>query len=156
MTPAVTALERLGLAFRVLEYQHDPRSEAYGSEAAEALELDPHAVFKTLLARLEPDELVVALVPVTASLDLKALARAAGAKRAAMAAPADAERATGYVVGGISPLGQRRTLRAFVDETVTILDQCYVSGGRRGLELALAPDDLVAAISANVSELATE
>ena len=156
MTPAVTALERLGLAFRVLEYEHDPRSEAYGSEAAEALELDPHAVFKTLLARLEPDELVVALVPVTASLDLKALARAAGAKRAAMAAPADAERATGYVVGGISPLGQRRTLRAFVDETVTILDQCYVSGGRRGLELALAPDDLVAAISANVSDLATE
>ena len=156
MTPAVTALERLGLAFRVLEYQHDPRSEAYGSEAAEALELDPHAVFKTLLARLEPDELVVALVPVTASLDLKALARAAGAKRAAMAAPADAERATGYVVGGISPLGQRRPLRAFVDETVTILDQCYVSGGRRGLELALAPDDLVAAISANVSDLATE
>ena len=156
MTPAVTALERLGLAFRVLEYQHEPRSEAYGSEAAEALELDPHAVFKTLLARLEPDELVVALVPVTASLDLKALARAAGAKRAAMAAPADAERATGYVVGGISPLGQRRTLRAFVDETVTILDQCYVSGGRRGLELALAPDDLVAAISANVSDLATE
>ena len=156
MTPAVTALERLGLAFRVLEYQQDPRSEASGSEAAEALELDPHAVFKTLLARLEPDELVVALVPVTASLDLKALARAAGAKRAAMAAPADAERATGYVVGGISPLGQRRTLRAFVDETVTILDQCYVSGGRRGLELALAPDDLVAAISANVSDLATE
>lgn len=156
MTPAVTALERLGLAFRVLEYEHDPRSEAYGSEAAEALELDPHAVFKTLLARLEPDELVVALVPVTASLDLKALARAAGAKRAAMAAPADAERATGYVVGGISPLGQRRTLRAFVDETVTILDQCYVSGGRRGLELALAPDDLVAAISANVTDLATE
>ena len=155
MTPAVTALERLGLSFRVLDYAHDPRAEAYGGEAAEALGLDPHAVFKTLLARLEPDELVVALVPVTGNLDLKALARAARAKRAAMAEPADAERATGYVVGGISPLGQKKRLRAFVDESVTILDECFVSAGRRGLELALTPDDLIAAISATVTDLGT-
>lgn len=155
MTPAITALHQLGLPFRVLDYDHDPRAEAYGAEAAETLGLDPHAVFKTLLARLEPDELVVALVPVTASLDLKALARAAGAKRAALAEPADAERATGYVIGGISPLGQKKRLRAFVDESVTILDECFVSAGRRGLELALDPDDLVAAISATVSDLAS-
>ena len=155
MTPAVTALEKLGLPFRVLDYEHDPRSEAYGTEAAEALDLDPHAVFKTLLARLHPDELVVALVPVTTSLDLKALARAAGAKRAMMAAPADAERTTGYVVGGISPLGQKQRLRTFVDETVTILEECFVSGGRRGLELSLVPEDLVAALSATVAPLGT-
>lgn len=155
MTPAVTALERLGLPFRVLDYEHDPRSEAYGTEAAEALALDPHAVFKTLLARLDPDELVVALVPVTTSLDLKALARAGGAKRAAMADPADAERATGYVVGGISPLGQKKRLRTFVDDSVTILDECFVSGGRRGLELELAPDDLVGALSAVITPLGT-
>jgi Cys-tRNA(Pro)/Cys-tRNA(Cys) deacylase len=146
-------LEKRGLPFRVLEYEHDPRADAYGTEAAEALDLDPHAVFKTLLARLDGDELVVALVPVTTTLDLKALARAGGSKRAAMADPADAERATGYVVGGISPLGQKKRLRSFVDETVTLLDECFVSGGRRGMELALAPDDLVEALAAVIAPL---
>ena len=155
MTPAVTALERLGVSYRVLEYEHDPRAEAFGAEAAEALDLDPHAVFKTLVARLD-DELAVALVPVTTTLDLKALARAGGSKRATMADPADAERATGYVVGGISPLGQKKRLRSFVDDSVTILDDCFVSGGRRGLELALAPDDLVRAMSAVVAPIAAE
>ena len=156
MTPAITALERLGVPYRVLEYEHDPRAEAYGTEAAEALDLDPHAVFKTLVARLDDGELAVALVPVTTTLDLKALARAGGSKRAAMADPADAERATGYVVGGISPLGQKKRLRSFVDESVAILDDCFVSGGRRGLELALTPDDLVRAMSAVVAPIAAE
>ncbi len=155
MTPAVTALERLGRSFRILEYHHDPRADAYGAEAAEALDLDPHAVFKTLVAQLDDGELAVALVPVTTTLDLKALARAAGSKRAAMADPTDAERATGYVVGGISPLGQKKRLRSFVDESVTILDECFVSGGRRGLELAVAADDLIEAMEATVAPLAT-
>lgn len=155
MTPAVTALDRLGLPYRVLEYEHDPRADAFGAEAAEALDLDPHAVFKTLVAQLDGAELAVALVPVTTTLDLKALARAAGSKRAAMAEPADAQRATGYVVGGISPLGQKKRLRSFIDDTVTLVDECFVSGGRRGLELALVPDDLIEAMAAVVAPLGT-
>ncbi len=155
MTPAVSALRKLGVAHRVLTYDHDPRSEAFGAEAAEALELEPGAVFKTLVARLDGDELVVALVPVASTLDLKALARAAGAKRAAMATPAEAERSSGYVVGGISPLGQRKRLRTFVDASLSALDECFVSAGRRGVELALEPTDLVTALSAVTSPLTT-
>lgn len=154
MTPAVLALEAAAIAHRILTYEHEPRTEAYGAEAAEALGLDPNAVFKTLLAVLDDRELVVALVPVTTTLDLKALARVAGAKRAMMADPAAAERSSGYVVGGISPLGQKRALRTFVDETIELADECFVSGGRRGLELGLAPRDLLAALDATIAALA--
>ena len=130
-TPATVALERAGVAFTVHAYDHDPRSASYGLEAADALGLDPGAVFKTLLAEVD-GELVVAVVPVSGQLDLKALAAALGGKRAAMADPAVAERTTGYVVGGISPIGQRRRLRTVVDESASARPAVYVSGGRRG------------------------
>lgn len=142
MTPAIELLERTGTAHRVVAYEHDPRHTSYGFEAVEALGLDPSGVFKTLLATVDGSETVVAVLPVGRQLDLKALARAAGAKKAAMADPAAAERLTGYVVGGISPLGQRRRLRTFIDDGAEGLDEMHVSAGRRGLEVALAPADL--------------
>ena len=141
-TPATTALTRAGVAFVVRGYEHDPRATSYGLEAAEALGVDPARVLKTLLAVVD-GALTVAVVPVTGQLDLKALARAVGGSRAVMADPADAERATGYVVGGISPIGQRRRHRTVVDATALDHDTVLVSGGRRGLDLELAPADLV-------------
>ncbi|SDM12629.1 Cys-tRNA(Pro)/Cys-tRNA(Cys) deacylase [Franzmannia pantelleriensis] len=154
MTPAIKALERAKIAYQLLEYPHDPRATAYGLEAAEALDLSPASVFKTLLARLDDDRLVVAMVPVNTQLDLKALARAAGARKASMADPGDAERATGFVVGGISPLGQKKRLATFIDTSVEGCDPVYVSGGRRGLEIALASADLIALTSARLAPLA--
>ena len=148
MTPAVKALERAGVRFALREYAHDPRAGSYGLEAAEALGVDPESVFKTLLARLDGRELVVAIVPVSASLDLKALARAAGAKRAEMADPRDAERSTGYVLGGISPFGQKKRLRCVLDASADEHATVHVSGGRRGLEIAIAPGDLAAVTGA--------
>ncbi len=142
MTPAIKLLERTRTDHRVVTYEHDPRHESYGTEAADALGLDPAQVFKTLLATADGTETVVAVVPVDRRLDLKALARAAGAKKAAMADPGEAERLTGYVVGGISPLGQRKRLRTFVDATAEEQASIHVSGGRRGLEVVLAPGDL--------------
>jgi Cys-tRNA(Pro)/Cys-tRNA(Cys) deacylase len=141
-TPAVAALQEAGVPHRVLRYEHDRESESFGAEVVAALGLDPAAVLKTLVARVD-DAVVVALVPVTGRLDLKALARATGGRRAVMADPAQAERATGYVVGGISPLGHRRRLPVVIDVGITVLDEVFVSGGRRGLEVGLAPDDLL-------------
>ena len=151
-TPATVALERAGIAFTVHAYDHDPRSASYGLEAADALGLDPDAVFKTLLADVD-GELVVAVVPVSGQLDLKALASVLGGKRAAMADPAVAERTTGYVVGGISPIGQRKRLRTVVDETATTEPAVYVSGGRRGVDLGLDPADLVRVLDARVARI---
>ena len=156
MTPAVAALERAGFAFTVHEYVHDPRAKekgkSYGLEAADALGLDPDQVFKTLLADLD-GALVVAVLPVSAKLDLKALARAFGGSKAAMADPRAAERATGYVTGGISPIGQKRQHPTVVDETALMWDVVYVSGGRRGLDLAIAPADLVEVTAAITSDI---
>ncbi len=149
MTPATKELDRLGVTYRTVSYTHDPGAASYGTEAAEALGLDPDSVFKTLLADVD-GTLVVACVPVTGMLDLKALARAVGGKKAVMADPSLAERTTGYVVGGISPLGQRKRLATFIDELVDALDEVHVSGGRRGLEIALAPRDLVASLDATL------
>jgi Cys-tRNA(Pro)/Cys-tRNA(Cys) deacylase len=152
-TPATVALTRAGISFTLHEYAHDPRATSYGSEAAEALGLDPDHVFKTLLAEVDGN-LVVAVVPVAGWLDLKALARALGGRKAAMADPKDAERSTGYVVGGIAPVGQKRRLPTVVDVSATAYDVVYVSAGRRGLDLGIAPADLLAvtgAITADVS-----
>ena len=143
MTPAVLAARRAGVACQVLEYRHDPAAQSFGLEAAEALGVDSSMVFKTLVASLASGELAVAVIPVTTRLDLKALASATGAKKAVMANRQAAERATGYVIGGISPLGQRRRLTTVVDESALTHEQIVVSGGRRGLEIALAPRDLV-------------
>lgn len=151
-TPATVALERAGVTFTVHAYDHDPRSTSYGLEAADALGLDPDRVFKTLLADVD-GELVVAVVPVSGQLDLKALAAALGGKRAAMADPAVAERTTGYVVGGISPIGQRKRLRTVVDETAVTRSAVYVSGGRRGVDLGLDPADLVRVLNAHVARI---
>ena len=141
-TPATTALAAAAVAFTVHDYLHDPRSEAYGEEAAAALGVDSARVFKTLLADVD-GTLTVAVVPVSGQLDLKALARAAGGRKAVMADPTAAERATGYVVGGISPLGQKRAHPTVVDATALDHPTVYVSAGRRGLEVELAPGDLV-------------
>ncbi|WP_338514897.1 Cys-tRNA(Pro) deacylase [Pseudomonas poae] len=118
-------------------YEHDPKSASYGLEAAEKLGLDPARVFKTLLASSEKSELLVAVVPVVGSLDLKALAQAAGVKKVEMADPAAAQRSTGYLLGGISPLGQKKRLRTFIDVTAQPLATIFVSAGRRGLEVEL-------------------
>lgn len=153
-TPAVSAAACAGVIHEVLEYEHDPNAEAYGEEAARALGLDAASVFKTLVAAVEGGDLAVAIVPVSARLDLKRLAAALGAKRATMADPQRAERTTGYVVGGISPLGQRRALPTVIDETARAHDRVHVSAGRRGLEIALAPDDLAALCKATFAAIA--
>ncbi|ANC29671.1 Cys-tRNA(Pro)/Cys-tRNA(Cys) deacylase YbaK [Isoptericola dokdonensis DS-3] len=142
-TPAIVALDRAGVPYTLHPYEHDPASGlSYGLEAAAALGADPAQVFKTLLADVD-GALVVGIVPVAGSLDLKALARAVGGKRATMADLAVAQRATGYVVGGISPLGQKQRLRTVLDATATGFDVVYISAGRRGLDLSLAPADLL-------------
>lgn len=156
MTPAVKVLAAAGVAHRLLEYTHDPATPRYGLEAAEALGLDPARVFKTLLVALngDPRRLAVAVVPVTGQLDLKAMAAACGAKKADMAEPRVAERATGYVVGGISPLGQKRRWPTVVDESAQALDPIYVSGGRRGLDIEIGSSDLIRLCTASVAALA--
>lgn len=152
-TPATLALIRAGVAFTPHAYEHDPRAVAYGLEAAEKLGLDPDRVFKTLLADVD-GALAVGIVPVAMQLDLKALAAALGGKRAEMADPKVAERKTGYVVGGISPIGQKTALPTVLDESAILCDTVYVSGGRRGLDLELAPDDLVAVTGARYAPIA--
>ena len=141
-TPATVALTRAGISFTLHEYDHDPRAESFGLEAAEALDLDPARVLKTLMATVD-GRLAVAVVPVSGQLDLKALARALGGSRAAMAERAAAERATGYVVGGISPVGQRRRHPTVLDASALEHPTVFVSAGRRGLDLEIAPADLV-------------
>lgn len=152
-TPASTALTAAGIPFTLHPYEHDPAAPSYGLEAAEALGVAPDRVFKTLLADTELG-IVVGVVPVTGMLDLKALAAAVGAKRAAMADPAVAERRTGYVVGGISPVGQKTRHVTVVDETAQLYDTVFVSGGRRGLDLELSPADLLSATGATYAPIA--
>ena len=156
-TLALDALARTGVEHEVLTYEIDPALTdlGYGRAAAAALGQDAASVFKTLVAMVDGKP-VVAVVPVTTSVSLKALAAAAGGKRAEMAEPAVAERLTGYVVGGISPLGQRKPLPTVIDESVVLLERMYVSGGRRGLEIGLAPDDLVRLTDAVVAAIAVE
>ena len=142
-TPATVALTAAGIAFTPHSYDHDPANTSFGLEAANALNLDPEQVFKTLMADVD-GSLVVAIVPVTGKLDLKALATAAGGKKAEMADPRLAERKTGYVVGGISPIGQKTRHSTVLDETAELYDTVFVSGGRRGFDIEIAPRDLLA------------
>jgi Cys-tRNA(Pro)/Cys-tRNA(Cys) deacylase len=146
-TPATVALSAAGITFEVRTYDHDPRATSYGLEAAEALDVEPSRVFKTLMASLD-GALVVGIVPVTGQLDLKALARALGGSKAVMADVAVAERATGYVAGGISPVGQKRRHRTVLDASALDHDTILVSGGRRGFDIELAPTDLMAITAA--------
>jgi Cys-tRNA(Pro)/Cys-tRNA(Cys) deacylase len=149
-TTATMALERAGISFTLHEYAHDPRNESYGTEASEALGVSADRVFKTLVAEVD-GALVTGVVPVEGQLDLKALAAACGGKKAAMAPVAAAERATGYVAGGISPVGQRKRLPVVVDSSAMGFGTVFCSAGRRGLEIELAPADLVRAAGATVA-----
>jgi Cys-tRNA(Pro)/Cys-tRNA(Cys) deacylase len=151
-TTATVVLERAGIPFTVHEYGHDPRHESYGLEASQALGIPPERVFKTLIAAVD-GTLVAGVVPVTGQLDLKALAAAAGGKKAAMAPVAAAERATGYVAGGISPVGQRKRLPVLIDSSALGFSTVFCGAGRRGLELELAPADLVRAAGATVARI---
>ena len=145
MTPAIEAAKAAGIVYRVHPYDHDPSAESYGDEAAEALGIARERVFKTLLVTLngDPKRLAVGVVPVAGKLNLKAVAAACGAKKAEMASAKDAERATGYVVGGISPLGQKRHLPLVLDASAGDFATVFVSAGRRGLEIELAAEDLL-------------
>lgn len=166
-TPATVALERAGIAFRVHEFEPRPGERSYGLAAASALGVEPTRVFKTLLANVlhgtvhgavpgasRRTSTVVGIVPVVAQLSMKQLALAVGAKRAEMREPVAAERLTGYVVGGISPFGQKRRLTTVIDESCELSDTIFVSGGRRGLDLELAPADLVTVLDALVAPVA--
>ena len=155
-TPAVAALVAAEIEHTLHAYEHDPANDVgYGLEAAAALGVDPEQVFKTLCAYVD-GKLCVGIVPVTSKLDLKALAHVLGGKRAEMAPPADAERSSGYVVGGISPIGQRKVLPTALDEAAELFDTIYVSGGRRGLDIGLAPSDLVHITGAAVGPIAKD
>ncbi|MFC4257520.1 Cys-tRNA(Pro) deacylase [Marinobacter lacisalsi] len=142
MTPAIDLARKAGIAHQLHEYDHDPKSESYGTEAAEKLGLDPDRVFKTLVVETDAGELVVAIVPVSTSLNLKRVAKAAGAKKVIMADKQKVQRTTGYVLGGVSPLGQKKALKTVIDESAQAFDTIHVSAGRRGLEIELAPADL--------------
>jgi Cys-tRNA(Pro)/Cys-tRNA(Cys) deacylase len=152
-TPATIALTRAGIGFTAHRYAHDAAATNFGLEAAEKLGLEPARVFKTLLADAD-GRLVVGIVPVTGQLDLKALAAIVGAKRATMADPHLAERKTGYVRGGISPIGQKTTLETVIDASAGLFDTIFVSGGRRGLDIELSPADLQLATDAVFATIA--
>jgi Cys-tRNA(Pro)/Cys-tRNA(Cys) deacylase len=154
-TPALVILQRSGVDFSVHTYAHDPAAESFGMEAAEALDLDPATVFKTLLAEVDGAS-TVAIVPVTGQLDLKGLAAARGGKRARMMEVAAAERMTGYVAGGISPLGQRKALPTVIDASAEGLATIYVSGGQRGLDIGIAPADLLRLTGATYAPIAAD
>ena len=152
-TAATALLEREGIPFTVHTYAHDPKRESYGSEGSEALGVPADRVLKTLVASVD-GALAVGVLPVSAQLDLKALAALVGGKKAVMADQAAAERATGYVAGGISPVGQRKRLPVVIDSTAMEYPTVFCSGGRRGLEIELAPADLVRAAGATVAPIA--
>lgn len=152
-TPATALLARQKVVHQVHEYAHDPRSESYGTEAAEVMGQPAERVFKTLVAEVD-GRLTIGVVPVAGQLDLKALAAAVGGKKARMADVAAAERATGYVAGGISPLGHRKRLPVVVDSSATTFETIFCSGGRRGLEIEVAPADLIKLAQATVAPIA--
>ena len=142
MTPAINAAKKARIRYVIHEYRHEPTADSYGMEAAEKLGLPAELVFKTLVVSLEAQELAVAVIPVSSMLNMKLMARAAGVKKSTMAAAADVERATGYVLGGVSPLGQKKRLRTYIDASATHHAAIFVSAGRRGLEIELNPTDL--------------
>lgn len=154
-TPAIAVLEAADVRFQVHSYAHDPAVTSYGREAADALGIAPERMFKTLVVSLngKQTDLVTALVPVSGELNLKQLAAAVGAKKAAMAEPATVTRSTGYVLGGVSPLGQRTVLRTVIDQSCRAEETIFVSAGRRGLDIELAPTDLIAVLDAIVAPI---
>lgn len=158
MTPAINAAKKAKISYQIHEYMHDPAAPSYGQEAADALEQSPRRVFKTLLVALNGDSrrLAVAMVPVSGQLDLKAVATALGSKKVSMAAAPDAERTTGYLVGGISPLGQKKRLPTVLDSSALTFPSIYMSAGRRGLEIEMAAADLIALTGAVTASIGRE
>lgn len=153
MTPAIEQARKAGVSHQVHEYVHDPSHESYGLEAAEKLGVAAEKVFKTLVVSLDNKKLAVGVLPVSGMLSMKRVAKAAGAKKAAMAAQADVQRATGYVLGGVSPLGQKKSLTTVIDESALRQNVIYVSAGRRGLEISLSPKDLADLLRATFTDL---
>ncbi|MFD1216304.1 Cys-tRNA(Pro) deacylase [Microbulbifer celer] len=153
MTPAINTARKAKVPYTVHEYVHDAASESYGLEAAEKLSVAPERVFKTLVVKLDGRELGVAVLPVSAMLSMKQIARAAGAKKAIMADKTEVERTTGYVLGGVSPLGQKKRLKTFIDQTATGFTSIYISAGRRGLEIELPPEQLAELTGATFTAL---
>lgn len=156
MTPAIALLKKQKIAHQLMSYEHDENAVSYGVEAADKLGVAAEKVFKTLLVTTDKNELFVGIVPVLKQLDLKHIAQAAGVKKVEMAKPALAERVTGYLVGGISPLGQKKRLKTFIDCSAESLDIMYVSGGRRGLDIGIAPCDLASILNAQFNPLARD
>lgn len=156
MTPATRLLDKHAVDYRLHQYEHTTANSDYGIDASNQLGVEPAQVFKTLVAELETHELIVAIVPVSGRLHLKSLASAAGAKKAFMADRARIEKTSGYVLGGVSPLGQKKTLRTFIDVSAQEFETVFVSGGRRGLEIELAPNDLAALTGAQFATLGAD
>ena len=153
MTPAIDLVKQQGITYTVHYYQHDPASTSYGLEAAEKLGLNPAQVFKTLVLQLDTKQLAVALLPVNQQLSMKLVAKALGAKKAEMANASDVMRSTGYVLGGVSPLGQKKVLPTLIDSSATQFSTIYVSAGKRGLEIELAAADLAKLLNASIASI---
>jgi len=153
MTPGINVVKKSGISHRVHEYVHETSSESYGLEAAEKMGVPCAQVFKTLVVSLDNKTLAVGIIPVAAMLNMKLVAKAAGAKKAALASPLDVERSTGYVLGGVSPLGQKKRLTSIIDESARAFATIYVSAGRRGLEIELNPLDLNALLGGVMAEI---
>lgn len=157
MTPAIDALKKAGIQFQLHEYSHDPQANSYGEEAANCLNVEVERVFKTLVVSGDPSDnsknLAIAIVPVSHQLDLKAVAKSIKTKKASMADTTAAQKATGYILGGISPLGQKKRLTFTIDSSATQYETIYVSGGKRGLEIALASNDLIKQCNARIADI---
>jgi Cys-tRNA(Pro)/Cys-tRNA(Cys) deacylase len=156
MTPGINSARKNKIVYTVHEYSHDESSESYGSEAAEKMGVPEGRVFKSLVVSLDNKELVVGVIPVSSMLSMKLIAKVAGAKKAAMADKSDVERSTGYVLGGVSPLGQKKRLRTIIDSSASNYSTVYVSAGRRGLEIELCPSDLMRLANGVLAEICQE
>ena len=156
MTPAINVVKQNKIIYKVHEYVHDASSESYGLEAAEKLGVPEERVFKTLVVSLDSHELAVGILPVSSMLSMKLIAKVAGAKKALMAAQSDVERSTGYVLGGVSPLGQKKRLKTVIDSSALKYPTIYVSAGRRGLEIELAPRDLQKLVNGVIADICQE
>ena len=153
MTPAINAVKKAKVTYKIHEYAHDSASPSYGLEAAEKLAVDENRVFKTLVVSLDNGELAVAIIPVSTTLSMKLIAKSLNAKKAVMADKTDVERSTGYILGGVSPIGQKKRLKTVIDSTAKDFASIYVSAGRRGLEIELRANDLSTLINGKFAEI---